>query len=74
MQNYVSLALYTSDDDLLRDVLARGMETVTFADQAQEDGIHRDGSFLQHNGLLCASSHALPCGSAPRRMLTCSAR
>jgi hypothetical protein len=52
MQNFVSLALYTSDDALLTDAYKRAMEVVVFSDEVQEDGIHRDGSFLQHSGIL----------------------
>lgn len=52
MQNVVSLALYTSDNALLADAYERAMQVVVFSDGVQEDGIHRDGSFLQHSGLL----------------------
>jgi hypothetical protein len=29
------------------------MGVVTFSDGVKEDGIHRDGSYLQHDGILC---------------------
>lgn len=32
----------------------RAMAVVTFSDAAAQDGIHRDGSYLQHDGILCA--------------------
>jgi hypothetical protein len=38
---------------LLEDALSRAMGVVTFSDGVKEDGIHRDGSYLQHDGILC---------------------
>ncbi|KJZ78676.1 hypothetical protein HIM_02067 [Hirsutella minnesotensis 3608] len=52
MQNSICLALYTNNATLLRDAFSRAMRTMTFSDRTMEDGIHRDGSFLQHSGLL----------------------
>jgi hypothetical protein len=33
------------------------MGVVTFSDGVKEDGIHRDGSYLQHDGILCTFAH-----------------
>lgn len=54
MQNFITLALYTADEDLLTYALEEAMSAVKFADIVRRDGIHRDGSFLQHTGMLCA--------------------
>ncbi|KAK2606010.1 hypothetical protein QQS21_003527 [Conoideocrella luteorostrata] len=52
MQNSASLALYTNNAAMLQDVFTRAMSVITFADKPMEDGIHRDGTFLQHAGIL----------------------
>ncbi|KAJ6440589.1 polysaccharide lyase family 8 [Purpureocillium lavendulum] len=52
MQNSVNLALYTNNATMLADAYARTMKTMTFADTAKQDGTHRDGTFLQHTGIL----------------------
>ncbi|KAH6609841.1 polysaccharide lyase family 8 [Trichoderma cornu-damae] len=52
MQNSVTLALFTDNRTILADSMSRAMSVMTFVDTAGVDGIHRDGSFLQHNGLL----------------------
>ncbi|POR31381.1 Chondroitinase-AC [Tolypocladium paradoxum] len=49
MQNSVSLALYTNNATMLQDAYSRAMK---FADMPMQDGIHRDGTFLQHSGIL----------------------
>ncbi|KAL7936407.1 polysaccharide lyase family 8 protein [Trichoderma chlorosporum] len=52
MQNSVTLALFTDNSTILSDSMTRAMSVMTFTDTAGEDGIHRDGTFLQHDGLL----------------------
>ncbi|KAL1873622.1 hypothetical protein VTK73DRAFT_809 [Phialemonium thermophilum] len=52
MQNSVSLALFTDNATVLQDAFDRAMAVMTFADTTKQDGIHRDGSFLQHTGIL----------------------
>ncbi|EFY99471.2 glycosaminoglycan (GAG) polysaccharide lyase [Metarhizium robertsii] len=52
MQNSASLALYSNNATMLQDAYARAMSVMTYADKTMEDGIHRDGTFLQHNGIL----------------------
>lgn len=52
MQNSLSMALYTNNATIVSDTLTRAMGAVLFADQPVEDGIHRDGSFLQHAGII----------------------
>ncbi|OAQ80852.1 polysaccharide lyase family 8 [Purpureocillium lilacinum] len=52
MQNSVNLALYTNNATMLADAYSRTMKTMTFADTPKQDGTHRDGTFLQHVGIL----------------------
>lgn len=52
MELSVSLALYSNDTTMLADAMTRAMSANLFADTKGEDGIHRDGSFLQHTGIL----------------------
>lgn len=52
MQNAVSLGVYTHDSSVLSDAMERALSVITFSDGPGQDGIHRDGSFLQHNGLI----------------------
>ncbi|ETR98059.1 polysaccharide lyase family 8 protein [Trichoderma reesei RUT C-30] len=52
MQNSVTLALFTDNSTILADSMTRAMSVMTFEDTAGADGIHRDGTFLQHDGLL----------------------
>ncbi|KAG8419582.1 hypothetical protein J3458_004439 [Metarhizium acridum] len=52
MQNSASLALYSNNATMLRDAYTRAMSVMTYADKTMEDGIHRDGTFLQHVGIL----------------------
>ncbi|ORY32527.1 polysaccharide lyase family 8 protein [Naematelia encephala] len=52
MQNSVSMALYVGNATILDDALHRAMAVVTYSDIPAQDGIHRDGSFLQHSGIL----------------------
>ncbi|KAL6863621.1 polysaccharide lyase family 8 protein [Trichoderma novae-zelandiae] len=52
MQNSVSLALFTDNSTILADSMTRALSVMTFVDTAGDDGIHRDGTFLQHDGLL----------------------
>ena len=59
MQNSLSLALYTSNGSILYDVFNRGFGGVQFADVTTEDGIHRDGSFLQHSGVLYSGNYGM---------------
>jgi hypothetical protein len=47
MQNSISLGLYTNNASIVQDAYSRAMAGISFSDQATEDGIHRDGSFLQ---------------------------
>ncbi|OAQ70801.1 polysaccharide lyase family 8 protein [Pochonia chlamydosporia 170] len=52
MQNSASLALYTNNATMLKDAYTRAMSVMTYADATMADGIHRDGTFLQHAGIL----------------------
>ncbi|KAL7973172.1 family 8 polysaccharide lyase, partial [Trichoderma sp. SZMC 28014] len=52
MQNSVTLALYTDNSTILDDSMTRAMNEMTFTDTPGADGIHRDGTFLQHDGVL----------------------
>ncbi|KAK5996848.1 Chondroitinase-AC-like protein [Cladobotryum mycophilum] len=52
MQNSISLALFIDNSTILADGFNRAMAVMTFSDDAKEDGIHRDGTFLQHKGIL----------------------
>ncbi|KND87076.1 Chondroitinase-AC [Tolypocladium ophioglossoides CBS 100239] len=52
MQNSVSLALYVNNATILQDAYSRAMKVMTFTDKPIQDGIHRDGTFLQHTGIL----------------------
>ncbi|KAF3070004.1 Chondroitinase-AC [Trichoderma lentiforme] len=52
MQNSVTLALFTDNSTILSDAMIRAMSVMTFVDTPGDDGIHRDGTFLQHDGLL----------------------
>ncbi|KAG9240474.1 polysaccharide lyase family 8 protein [Calycina marina] len=57
MQNSVSLALFMENGTILTDAYTRIMALMTFEDVEMEDGIHRDGSFLQHDGVLYNSNY-----------------
>lgn len=52
MQNSLSMGLYANNATIVSDTLTRAMGAVLFSDQPVEDGIHRDGSFLQHAGIM----------------------
>ncbi|WVQ70638.1 hypothetical protein IAR50_000158 [Cryptococcus sp. DSM 104548] len=52
MLNSMTWALYSGNETVLRDAMKRSMGAVVFSDNTTEDGIHRDGSFLQHEGVL----------------------
>lgn len=52
MQNSVSMGLYTNNQSVLEDSFQRAMGVVTLESVPQADGIHADGSFLQHDGIL----------------------
>lgn len=52
MQNSASLALFANDTAILSDALTRAFGATLFADTPGDDGIHRDGSFLQHVGIV----------------------
>ncbi|KAG9240025.1 polysaccharide lyase family 8 protein [Calycina marina] len=57
MQNSISLALFLENSTILEDAYTRIMALMTFSDEEMEDGIHRDGSFLQHDGILYNSNY-----------------
>ncbi|WVQ80630.1 hypothetical protein IAT38_002735 [Cryptococcus sp. DSM 104549] len=57
MQNSVSMALYNDNATILEDALSRAMSVVVFSEDTTEDGIHRDGSFLQHSGILYSGNY-----------------
>nr|7R2X_A Chain A, Mannuronic acid specific lyase [Paradendryphiella salina]7R2X_B Chain B, Mannuronic acid specific lyase [Paradendryphiella salina] len=57
MLNSVSLALFVNNLTILEDAYTRVMTLMNFADEEMEDGIHRDGSFLQHDGILYNSNY-----------------
>ncbi|TYJ53350.1 hypothetical protein B9479_006010 [Cryptococcus floricola] len=52
MLNSMTWALYSGNETILRDAMTQSMGAVVFSDNTTEDGIHRDGSFLQHEGVL----------------------
>ncbi|ORX36761.1 chondroitin AC/alginate lyase [Kockovaella imperatae] len=52
MQNSVSLGLYSNNASIIDDAFNRAFGSVTFSNAQAEDGIHQDGSFLQHKGIL----------------------
>ncbi|TXT07369.1 hypothetical protein VHUM_03089 [Vanrija humicola] len=52
MQNSLSMGLYTSNATIVAETLKSAMGALLFADEPVEDGIHRDGSFLQHAGII----------------------
>ncbi|CEJ80059.1 hypothetical protein VHEMI00264 [[Torrubiella] hemipterigena] len=52
MQNSVSLGLFMDNATIVQDSLTRAMNIMTYTDEPALDGIHRDGTFLQHDGVL----------------------
>ncbi|OAA69683.1 polysaccharide lyase family 8 protein [Cordyceps fumosorosea ARSEF 2679] len=52
LQSAVSLGLFTSNATIVESAMDRAFSVMTFSDSAGQDGIHRDGSFLQHDGIL----------------------
>ncbi|KAJ4144516.1 hypothetical protein LMH87_003397 [Akanthomyces muscarius] len=52
LQSAVSLGLFTENITIVENAMKRAFSVMTFSDEAMQDGIHRDGSFLQHNGIL----------------------
>ncbi|KAM3453406.1 hypothetical protein MY3296_003814 [Beauveria thailandica] len=52
LQSAVSLGLFTNNVTIVESALKRTFSVMTFSDEAMQDGIHRDGSFLQHDGIL----------------------
>ncbi|PMB71517.1 Chondroitinase-AC [Beauveria bassiana] len=48
----VSLGLFTNNVTIVESAMKRAFSVMTFSDEAMQDGIHRDGSFLQHDGVL----------------------
>ncbi|XWW94859.1 hypothetical protein V2A60_002808 [Cordyceps javanica] len=52
LQSAVSLGLFTSNATIVESAIQRAFGVMTFTDGAMQDGIHRDGSFLQHDGIL----------------------
>ncbi|OAQ96867.1 hypothetical protein LLEC1_07262 [Akanthomyces lecanii] len=52
LQSSVTLGLFTDNATVVEDAMKRAFRVMTFSDGAMQDGIHRDGSFLQHTGIL----------------------
>ncbi|OAA38183.1 polysaccharide lyase family 8 protein [Beauveria brongniartii RCEF 3172] len=52
LQSAVSLGLFTNNVTIVESAMKRTFSVMTFSDEAMQDGIHRDGSFLQHDGIL----------------------
>ncbi|BEJ10825.1 hypothetical protein CspHIS471_0102470 [Cutaneotrichosporon sp. HIS471] len=52
MQNSISMGLFTNNKTIIEEAFSRAMGSYLFADAPAQDGIHPDGSFLQHNGIL----------------------
>ncbi|KAM3461767.1 hypothetical protein NHJ6243_004701 [Beauveria neobassiana] len=52
LQSAVSLGLFTNNVTIVESAMKRAFSVMTFSDEAMQDGIHRDGSFLQHDGIL----------------------
>ncbi|KAM3499288.1 hypothetical protein MY10362_007447 [Beauveria mimosiformis] len=52
LHSAVSLGLFTNNVTIVESAMKRAFSVMTFSDEAMQDGIHSDGSFLQHNGIL----------------------
>ncbi|KLT39175.1 polysaccharide lyase family 8 protein [Cutaneotrichosporon oleaginosum] len=52
MQNSISMALFANNVTIVEEAFSRAMGSYLFADAPAQDGTHRDGSFLQHDGIL----------------------
>jgi hypothetical protein len=57
MQNSISLGLYSNNVSIVQDAFQRAMAVIAFSDEPVADGIHRDGSFLQHDGILYSGNY-----------------
>ncbi|KAJ3473106.1 hypothetical protein NLG97_g10515 [Lecanicillium saksenae] len=52
LQSAVSMGLFTDNSTVVESAIKRAFSVMIFTDGAGQDGIHRDGTFLQHDGIL----------------------